>query len=195
MSRPGTSAAAYRLDDETIASWRAWREAAARAEVDAELRSLYADLDAAVAARGPRCDQSGRCCKFDTYGHRLYVTALEIAWFIRSVRSSESRVPSLQTERGLRIFDSGRGTRDPGQSQDACVYQVDGLCTTHAVRPLGCRVFFCEPGTEEWQHATYERFIDRLRAMHDRLGVEYRYLEWRAGLDEAAAAQKTEQTG
>ena len=55
-------------------------------------------------------------------------------------------------------------------------------------RPLGCRVFFCQQGTEDWQHELYERFLARLKALHEQYDVAYRYLEWRAALAEAAAA-------
>ena len=71
------------LDEEDLAAWSAWREAAALPEVRGAIRSLYEELDAAVAARGPTCWVSGECCKFDAYGHRLYVTGLEIAVFLQ----------------------------------------------------------------------------------------------------------------
>ncbi len=164
-------------------TWRELRDAAARPEIDAALRDLYARLDAAVAARGPTCWQSGKCCKFDSYGHRLYVTALEIAWFQRQVEHADSagRAPgSGRDHHPLPVLGSP-------PYPDACPYQVDGLCTTHTVRPLGCRIYFCQAGTEEWQHQVYERFLDELRALHETHGLPYRYLEWRSGLAEGAA--------
>lgn len=159
--------------EEDARLWRALFRAAERRAVDEALRGLYARLDAAVTERRPTCRQSGKCCKFDSYGHRLYVTALEIAWFLR-----QAGAPLSKAERGLPLL----------AQRDACAYQVDGLCSVHAVRPLGCRVFFCERGTEAWQQDVYERFLGDLRGLHERLGVPYRYLEWRAGLDEALGA-------
>src|SRR5687767_2381719 len=38
--------------------------------------AIYA-ADAAVAAAGPRCDASGRCCRFTEYGHTLFLSHLE----------------------------------------------------------------------------------------------------------------------
>ena len=151
------------------ALWRGWFDAAARAEVDAALRALYADLDAAVTARGPTCWLSGKCCNFDAYGHRLYVTALEVAWVLLQV--------------------GPRADAQPQASGDGCVFQVGKMCGVHAVRPLGCRVFFCEQGTQQWQQDLYESMLARLRTLHDGHGVEYRYLEWRAGLTAARAAR------
>lgn len=167
----------------TESCWPVWRRAVGRSDIDAAIRGLYARLDAAIAERGPTCWQSGRCCHFDTYGHRLYVTGLEVAWFLGqgdggqgsgdngSAPSSDHALPLL-TESGT-------------PSADACPYQRDNRCTTHAIRPLGCRVFFCQEGTQDWQHTLYETFLDELRAVHDRFGLPYRYMEWRAGLREA----------
>src|SRR5690606_31811096 len=56
-----------------------WLAAAARPEVAAALDGLYADVAREIAARGPVCWASGRCCNFDRAGHRLYATGLEAA--------------------------------------------------------------------------------------------------------------------
>jgi len=154
-------------DDEDRALWRACFAAAGEPAVDDALRKLYQALDEAVTAKGPVCWISGRCCNFDPYGHRLYVTALEIAWVTRQVR------PKVEID-----------------LRGACAFQVGGMCSIHAVRPLGCRVFFCQEGTQDWQHDIYEAFMARLRALHDDRGVPYRYMEWRAGLAEAIALQE-----
>jgi len=71
--------------------------------------------------------------------------------------------------------------------RDACVYQVDGLCSVHPIRPFGCRVYFCAPTSTDWQNDLYERSLERVRAIHEQHGLPYRYMEWRAGLVEAGA--------
>lgn len=73
------------------------------------------------------------------------------------------------------------------RGEEVCPFQVDRSCSTHAIRPLGCRIFFCQAGTEAWQQALYERYLDELRSLHDRHGVAYRYADWLALLDEARA--------
>lgn len=55
----------------------------------------------------------------------------------------------------------------------------------HLIRPLGCRVYFCEQGTEGWQQDTTERFLDRLKQLHAEHDLPYAYMEWRHGLAEA----------
>lgn len=169
--------------------WNAWRQAAALPEIDVALRELYAEIDAAVAAKGPTCWTSGKCCKFDEFGHRLYVTGLEIAWFLAQVQGVDSGSGGFSSVDSTGS-SSGGGVRLPqfAEHSGACPYQIGGLCSTHTVRPLGCRIFFCQQGTEAWQQDLYETFLRRLRLLHDEQALEYRYMDWIAGLDAAAAS-------
>ena len=148
--------------------------------MDAALRDLYQRVDTQIAQRGPTCWASGKCCKFDEFGHRLYVTGLEIAWFLQQVDQRPDG-DALPADVKLRLPVEA-------QTPGACPYQRDGLCSTHTVRPLGCRIFFCQKGTEDWQQDLYEQFLTQLRTMHDERGLEYRYMDWIAGLDAGSAA-------
>ncbi len=152
--------------------WHDWAEAADRDEVSASLAGLYQSLDEDVAGRGPTCWLSGKCCHFDSYGHRLYVTGLEIAWVMANLEEKDRQ--RLKEGEGEAIV-----------ARDGCVFQVDGLCGVHEIRPLGCRIYFCDPKAQGWQNDVYEKFQNELRALHNQFGVEYRYMEWRAGLAEA----------
>src|SRR5215217_6713381 len=59
--------------------------AAGRAEARAAVEAVYADLAVEVERRRPVCVVSGRCCRFEEYGHRLYVTTIELAAFKRGL--------------------------------------------------------------------------------------------------------------
>ncbi len=177
-----------RTHDPDADAWARWATLAQQPAIDGALRALYEDLDRAVAARGPTCWQSGKCCHFGTYGHRLYVTALELAWFLQQPCTPPTPAPSPEPAgHALRILHQGASHEDAMR----CPFQVGQSCSTHAVRPLGCRVFFCQQGTEHWQHALYERYLAHLRTLHERYLAPYRYLEWLAGLDEARAALRS----
>ncbi|MEA2736401.1 MAG: hypothetical protein QOE14_2852, partial [Humisphaera sp.] len=65
-----------------------------------------------------------------------------------------------------------------------CPFQLDGLCSVHTIRPFGCRVFFCDSTSDEWQHQQYERFHGELKRLHEQFGVPYLYVEWRAALQQ-----------
>jgi len=159
------------------AAWRAWFDAVRQEKISQALAAVTLDVDAAVAAREPRCDASGRCCKFESYGHRLYVTGLEIAWFLEQAHDQRA-VASKSIGVALPQFEV----------RDACVYQVDGMCSVHTVRPFGCRVYFCDPTSTQWQNDLYESAMDRVRGIHEQYDLPYRYMEWRAGLVEATAS-------
>ncbi len=154
------------------AAWGQWFAAAGRDDVHAALIDFYQRLDADIRSRGPTCWLSGKCCSFDTYGHRLYATGLEIAWLVQQLDTAgRARLAAAELP-----------------AMDGCPFQIDKLCTTHALRPLGCRVFFCDPSAQGWQNDLYERHLAELRAMHRRLGVPYAYVEWRRGLSGARAS-------
>src|SRR4029077_10178830 len=107
--------------------------------------------------RGPVCRSSGRCCRFEQYGHRLYVTAAELGHF--------ARVHGGKVE-GEKTKDERRETKDKspislpvffeGSTVEGCPYQVDGLCAAREARPLGCRVYFCDENAQGWQQGVYE---------------------------------------
>ncbi|MCE9590058.1 MAG: YkgJ family cysteine cluster protein [Planctomycetes bacterium] len=166
--------------------WRLWRAFAADPAVDAEIVALYADLSRRISERGPTCWSSGKCCNFDAYGHKLYVTALEIAWVLSKV---ELPRPTAAPTSTLPIVSATlAATTGVLSPTGPCVFQIDRLCSIHAVRPLGCRVYFCQEGTQEWQHEVYELLLADLRKMHDRRAIPYVYMEWRAGLIEATGS-------
>lgn len=147
-----------------------WALAAFSPAVDAELRDIHADMAAATAALGPRCDASGRCCRFGEWGHLLYVTGLEAAWCLRAA----ARTPSADEVRAA----AGR---------DDCPFLEAGRCGVHPFRPVGCRAYFCDPKAAGWQEELSERMLARLRALHEAHGIPYRYGEWRAMLAHFAA--------
>lgn len=149
--------------------WSRWFDAAKRESIDSALRALYEALDEDVASRKPTCWLSGKCCHFESYGHQLWVTALEVAWLLEQLDASQR---AALLEAGLPKFDG-------------CPFQAGKLCGVHALRPLGCRIYYCDPNAQGWQNDVYEAHLGRLRAMHERHGIEYRYVEWRVGLAEA----------
>jgi Fe-S-cluster containining protein len=159
-----------------------WLRAALDPVVRGELESVYADIAAQVEARGPVCWASGRCCHFEKAGHLLYVTGLEAAYAVVGRGEAVAR----GGVRGGSDFPlrprRASATSPAGGGGGGCVYQSGNLCTAHAVKPLGCRVYFCDRSAEEWQYRLSEHGLAQVRGIHDRHGLEYRYGEWRAML-------------
>ena len=152
------------VNDPSADNTRDVSDAAIRCARDGEflasLLGVYERVDAAVAAHEVACMGGGACCKFDAFGHRLYVSAGELAMLAESP--------------------------PPGPVRDGhCPYQVGPRCTARRRRPLGCRVFFCDPQAEEWSTVEYERFHADIRDLHDHHGLPYAYVELVAGLRSA----------
>jgi hypothetical protein len=119
-----------------------------------ELRALYDQLDAEVARLGPVCQLSGRCCRFREYGHTLFVSAIEVEFLL-------DRAPDPQ------------GPLDRG---DTCPWQDSlGRCAAREARPLGCRVYYCDPAYLPAAWELSERFISRLKSLTDRHGLPWNY--------------------
>lgn len=126
------------------------------------LAEVYAEVDAAVAAAAPKCDASGRCCRFTEYGHTLFLSAFEA---------------EILLEAGLPFSKP--------VTRDGCPFQVDNLCTARAHRPLGCRIYFCDPAFQERQGPLTEAALAKMKSLADEFGTGWRYAPLHVFLNEA----------
>ena len=150
----------FKLTDEQRRAFGSAVQAASdRVEVRRAVQNLYIALRDAIDLRRPLCSASGRCCRFEEYGHRLFVTTAEMAGF---------------------VHDLGRPLPLPGAS--GCPFQAETLCSVHTIRPLGCRVFFCDASSTDWQREQYERFHSALKSIHNELHIPYFFVERRDAL-------------
>lgn len=130
------------------------------------LRAIHLEIAESTRAARPLCVASGRCCRFEAFGHRLYVTALEAAWVLER----------LETELGRRLTAE---EIEKATAEGTCPFLCDGRCSVHAIRPFACRTFFCDPRSEDWQRDLHERCHAAVRLLHERNAIPYRYGEWR----------------
>src|SRR5689334_13108943 len=113
---------------------------------------LYAEADRDVAAAGPVCVASGRCCRFKEYGHTLFVSSLEADVLLASAPPYDRLA-----------------------SPDFCPFQNGNLCTAREPRPLGCRVYYCDPAYQETGGRLSEEYLRRLKRLADEHDVAWRY--------------------
>jgi hypothetical protein len=147
--------------------------------LSAAVAHILANADADIAAHKPACRNSGRCCRFEEYGHRLYVTSAELLHFAHTHVAPPASCPLPAPTHAISLpqFFSSDAPR-------GCPYQIDNLCTAREARPLGCRVYFCDASAQSWQNELYEKYHSQLVALHDQFQLSYCYLEWRAALRE-----------
>lgn len=113
---------------------------------------LYDEVDAAVARAGPVCVASGRCCRFKQYGHVLYVSNLEAEVLL--VGAPEFCGPV---------------------TEEFCPFQRENICTAREPRPLGCRVYYCDPNYQETGNALTEAYLGKLKQLAEGAGIPWRY--------------------
>jgi hypothetical protein len=119
-----------------------------------DLRVLYTEIDREVAGIGPVCVLSGRCCRFLEYGHTLFVSTAEVEYLVGSA-------PAPQ-----RPLDEGA----------TCPWQdARGQCTAREARPLGCRIYYCDPAYQDNAHRLSERFIVRMKRLSSDHGIQWNY--------------------
>ncbi|MFO0956869.1 MAG: hypothetical protein U0800_05295 [Isosphaeraceae bacterium] len=131
------------------------------------LRALYRAIDATIAHHAPVCAASGRCCRFEEYGHTLFLSKPEADLLI-----DEAPAPSRALDRG-----------------ESCPWQNQrGLCTARDARPIGCRVYFCDPKFVDLSYEISERAVRVLKSLCEETGIGWRYAPLHAHLQEAADA-------
>ena len=113
---------------------------------------LYREADREVAAAGPVCVASGRCCRFKEFGHVLYISNLEADVLLQAAPAYATPV-----------------------STDFCPFQQGMLCTAREPRPLGCRVYFCDPSYQARSHEITEKYLGRLKELAEAHGVAWAY--------------------
>jgi hypothetical protein len=145
-------------------------------ELRRQVLELYQEVDRAVAAAGPVCVASGRCCRFKEYGHVLFLSNLEADVLIAQAPPYDLPV-----------------------SPDFCPFQKGNLCTAREPRPLGCRVYYCDPNYQETGNQISEQFVRRLKDLAREHGVDWHYaplhqfLNGAAGPDSSPADLGTEE--
>jgi hypothetical protein len=122
------------------------------ADLRDKVLELYSEVDREVAAAGPVCVASGRCCRFKEYGHVLFLSKLEADVLLAAAPPYERPV-----------------------TPDYCPFQRGNLCTAREPRPLGCRVYYCDPNYQETGNRITEKYLRRLKELADAHGVVWQY--------------------
>lgn len=117
-----------------------------------QVLELYVEVDHAVATAGPVCVASGRCCRFKEYGHTLFLSNLE-----------------------AEILHEAAPPYALPVSADGCPFQKGNLCTAREPRPLGCRIYYCDPAYQETANRITEESLRRLKSLADEHGLPWRY--------------------
>jgi hypothetical protein len=188
--RPGNSRARADGDCELA---RAVAMCAADVGFLAGLEQILLQADRAAVERRLECRQCGQCCRFEQFGHRLYVTAGELALMIKFAPDRVSE--PIGKIRPWGIFDNPQSLGDRSAIRNVsrakpaslCPHQDQARCLARPGRALGCRLFFCDPSANEWFSDAYESFHRQIKLLHAAHGLPYVYAELAAALAELAS--------
>jgi len=131
------------------------------------VEQLYSDIEQHLAGIDSACDNCGKCCDFDRYGHRLYVTTLEMLYFWYGLAQSHTNQPP----------ETGKTPPD-----GPCPYRQDQGCVIRPFRPASCRIFYCRAVPEKFQNELTEQVLQRLRKLHEQFAAPYYYADLRQWL-------------
>jgi hypothetical protein len=140
-------------------------------ELEQQILAIYKDVDREVAAAGPVCQASGRCCRFKEYGHVLFLSQLEAEVLL-------ARAPAFTQP----------------VSPDFCPFQKDNLCTAREPRPLGCRIYFCDPAYQDTSCDITETYLRRLKELANEQGLPWLYAPLHYFLNQAAEPSGADQS-
>jgi len=125
---------------------------------------VYDWIDAQTDQAPEQCEACGRCCDFEGYDHRLYVTGAELIYF--AVKLQPDKIKPMPTRK--------------------CPYNIDGKCTVYLYRFGGCRIFSCK-ADKDFQNRMSTQAIEKFKSICEEFNLPYRYIDLPAALNNASA--------
>lgn len=124
---------------------------------------IYDRLDRQIRDRAGVCRACGKCCDFEKFDHRLFVTAPELMYLTAKIGAEN--IKSMPMSR--------------------CPYNIDGKCSVYENRFSGCRIFCCD-GDADFQSKLSESVLEELTALCTEFSIPYRYTDLAGALNSFA---------
>jgi Fe-S-cluster containining protein len=132
-------------------------------EILGKVADIYTWLDEQIRDNeklSGRCNVCGKCCDFEGFDHRLFVTPPELMY--------------LATNIGAENIKSMQGV--------CCPYQANGKCSIYKYRFAGCRIFCCN-GDMDFQSRLSESVLKMFKSVCGEFQIPYRYSDLPAALN------------
>ncbi|MDD5328338.1 MAG: hypothetical protein PHY02_11100 [Phycisphaerae bacterium] len=108
-----------------------------------------------------RCCACGKCCDFESFGHKLFVTSPEMIYLTEKLGAENIK----SMKKGI------------------CPYSLDDKCTIYEFRFAGCRIFSCK-GDADFQSRLSEEVSKKFKAICEQFLIPYRYSDLATALNE-----------
>jgi len=109
------------------------------------------------------CEGCGKCCDFDEFDHRLFVTPPELIYL--AANSGAENIKPMPINR--------------------CPYHIAGQCSVYEYRFAGCRIFCCNADVD-FQSRLSESALDKLTSICTDFQIPYRYTGVAVALNDLA---------
>jgi len=117
-----------------------------------QVSQIYDWLDSQIKSLNAACSACGKCCNFESFGHKLFVTTPELFYFYKNIDPFRKMT---------------------GQS---CPYLKNGKCDARNFRFAGCRIFFCKADSEQLNQLS-EQAIKKFKTLCEKYDLPYRYAD------------------
>jgi len=123
---------------------------------------IYSWLDSQIRNSNVagKCDTCGKCCDFDSFEHRLFVTTPELMYL--SANSGAENIKPMTTSQ--------------------CPYNINGKCEIYEYRFAGCRSFCCN-GDTDFQSRLSESALGKFKSICTEFQIPYRYTDLATALN------------
>jgi Fe-S-cluster containining protein len=121
------------------------------------VRQIYDQIDTAgknSPALSGKCSACGKCCSFESFGHRLYITPPELDYL---------------------AFHIGKGNIR-SMKNGVCPFNEYGKCTVYDYRFASCRIFCCT-GDKDFQSRLTESTLAELKQLCIEFELAYSYMQ------------------
>jgi len=137
------------------------------------------------------CCACGKCCDFDGFDHKLFVTSPELIYFVANLdivltaetaeSAEENKIKKNDNIKNLCVLCELSGK----MKMSRCPYNVDGKCGIYEIRFSGCRIFTCK-GDADFQGRLSEIVSKKFKAICEQFQIPYRYTDLATALNELA---------
>ncbi len=124
-----------------------------------DMVNIYSWLDECIKSfvSPETCFGCGRCCDYENFGHRIFITTPEILYLQNAI-------------------DDGKLVKDFKISTGKCPFLAGGTCSVRDFRFGPCRIFFCK-SSARWQNDLTEEFLGKVKQLCIDKNIEYRYVD------------------
>ena len=159
----------YTFDEiEKIENQKRWWRKDTTSFICREVKQIYDWLDSNIKSSKNQCTACGKCCNFESFGHKLFVTTPELLYFHKNVKNFKSM---------------------PGQS---CPYLKSGKCSVRDFRFAGCRIFFCKTDSD-LQNKLSEQVMEKFKKLCEKFDFPYRYVDLATAMNSPELLELIEQ--